>query len=69
MNKLLKLKYLSSFRPLFFTVWTLLLTGWRCRGLLLHLTTHTHTQTHTQSTHTTQTTHIHGWFLLDEESL
>ena len=55
MNNLMKLKYLSSFFPFFLTVWTFLPTDWTCRGLLLH-------------THTTPTTHIHGWFLLDDES-
>ena len=51
-NKLMNLKYLSSFRPLVLTVWPLLPTDCRCRGLQLYLTvlggtTHTHTHTHT----------------------
>ena len=50
----MKFKYISSFLPLYLTVWSLLHTHCRCRGLLLHLiiligTTYTQTHTHTRT--------------------
>ena len=58
----MKFKYISSFLPLYLTVWSLLHTHCRCRGLLLHLiiligTTYTQTHTHT---HTNTHTHTHA---------